>query len=166
LPLQAQGEFALVKEALESALELSGQPVKRGTMAHKHIVYMMLADAAAQLRDAAALQQYAPLLEELAVQDDHLPYLAIAHRCYGVICLLDEQYAEADARLSQALALFVEMEASWQIGRTLVEKAELALAQSDEAGARNDFSRALAAFESIEAAPDVERTRAALATLA
>ncbi|UCG25595.1 MAG: hypothetical protein JSW55_06295 [Chloroflexota bacterium] len=166
MPLQAQGEFALVKEALESALELSGQPVKRGTMAHKHIVYMMLADAAAQLRDAAALERYSPLLEELAIQDNHQPYLAIVHRCYGVICLLNEQYAEADARLTQALTLFDEIEAPWQIGRTLVEKAELALARSDEASARDDFSRALAAFESIGAAPDIEHTRAALTALA
>ena len=53
MPLQAGGEFALVKEKLELALELSGQPVKRGTMAHQHIVYMMLAEAATQLDDAA-----------------------------------------------------------------------------------------------------------------
>lgn len=160
--MQAQGEFALVKEALEPALELSGQPVKRGTMAHKHIVYMMLADAAAQLRDAAALEQYPPLLQELAIQDNHRPYLAIARRCQGVICMLNEQYAEADARLTQALELFDEMQAPWQIGRTLVAKAELALAQADEASARDAFSRALAEFESIKAMPDVERTRAAL----
>jgi hypothetical protein len=67
LPLQAEGEFVLVKEKLEQALDLSGQPVKRGTMAHKHIVYMMLADSAAQLRDEAGLMKYALLLEKLAL---------------------------------------------------------------------------------------------------
>lgn len=83
MPLQAEGEFVLVKEKLEAALELPGQPVKRGTMAHKHIVYMMLAESAAQLRDAEALTSYSSLLEELAVRDDHKPYLAVAHRSWS-----------------------------------------------------------------------------------
>jgi hypothetical protein len=80
LPLQAQGEFALVKEELEEALNLPGQPVKRGTMAHKHIIFMMLTDSPAQLRDRVTLGFYAAKLEELALRDDHCPYLAVAHR--------------------------------------------------------------------------------------
>jgi tetratricopeptide (TPR) repeat protein len=165
LPLQAQGEFALVKEELESALELSGQPVKRGTMAHKHIVYMMLADAAGQLHDVASLAHYTSLLEELATQDDHQPYLAIAHRSWGIMCRLNGEYGEAKIRLQQALEMFEELDFRWQTGRTLVEMAELAQTQSDEASAREYFSRALAAYESIKAMPDAERTSAILAAL-
>lgn len=165
MPLQAQGEFAQVKEKLESALELSGQPVKRGTMAHRHIVTMMLADSAARLRDAATLPRYAAQLEELALRDGHRPYLAIAHRAWGVTHRLNEEYVEAETRLTQALALFGEMEAQWQIGRTLVETAELALAQSDEAGARDHYSRALQAFELVGAMPDIEGTRNAIGLL-
>lgn len=165
MPLQAKGEFALVVEELESALELSGQPVKRGTMAHKHIVYMMLADSAAQLRDAAALPQYASSLEELAIRDDHQPYLAVAHRAWGVAHRLDEDYAEAGDRLEQALAIFEKSQAHWQIGRTLVEMAELAQAQADQTGAQAHLTRALAEFESIGAAPDMKRAQAALETL-
>jgi tetratricopeptide (TPR) repeat protein len=165
LPLQAQGEFALVKEKLESALELSGQPVKRGTMAHKHIIYMMLADAAAQLRDGSAAAHYAPLLEELAVRDGHQPYLAIAQRAWGVAERLDEAYAEADNRLRQALAIFEEIGAHWQSGRTRMELGELALAQGDEAGARDHFARALEGFETLKARPDAARSRAALEAL-
>jgi tetratricopeptide (TPR) repeat protein len=166
LPLQAKGEFALVMEELEAALELSGQPVKRGTMAHRHIIYMMLADAAAQLRDAAALKRYASLLEELAARDAHQPYLAIAHRACGIAHRLDGEYAQAEGRLAQALVLFEELETHWQIGRTLVEIAELALAQSDRASARDHFSRAVTEFESLKALPDLQRTRAALHALA
>ena len=162
MPLQAQGEFVLVREELESALELSGQPVKRGTMAHRHIVYMMLSDAAAQCRDVAALSQYTSSLEELAVRDGHQPYLAVAHRSWGVAHRLNGAYDEAEARLNQALALFQERQAHWQIGRTLLECAELALARSEKSTAREFFSRALAEFESLKARPDVERTRAAL----
>lgn len=134
-------------------------------MAHKHIVYMMLADSAAQLRDADALQRYSSLLEELALQDDHQPYLAVAHRACGVGHRLAGEYAESEARLNQALAIFQELETPWQTGRTFFEFAELALAQSDKASARDYFSRALTAFESMRARPDFERTQAALEVL-
>lgn len=165
MPLQAQGEFALVKDELESALGLSGQPVKRGTMAHKHIIYMMLADSAAQLHDIAALQRYSSLLEELATQDNHRPYLAVAHRSWGIMCRLNEEFAEAKVRLVQALELFEELQAHWQIGRTLVELAELSQVQSDAASARDYFSRALAEFEMLQALPAIEQTQAALKSL-
>lgn len=147
-------------------MALSGQPVKRGTMAHKHIVYMMLADAAAQLGDTAALPGYATQLEELAVRDDHQPYLAIAHRAWGVAHRLQGEYSTADERLRQALAIFAEREAHWQTGRTRVEMAELALAQGDETGAGEHFSQAVAAFEQVHAEPDIQRVRARLAALA
>jgi len=166
LPLQAEGEFVLVKEKLEPALELSGQPVKRGTMAHKHIVYMMLAESAAQLRDETALRHYASLLENLAVQDEHSPYLAVAHRAWGIACRLTGEYAEAETRLNQALELFGEMGARWQMGRTLVEMAEVKLAQSEMASANEYFSRALEEFEEMQAIPDVERTQTSLKALA
>lgn len=162
MPLQAEGEFALVRQKLERALGLEGQPVKRGTMAHDHIVYMMLADTAAQAHDVDGLHQYLPLLEELAHRDDHQPYLAVAHRARGVAYTLDGRYAEAETRLQQALRIFEAMAARWQIGRTLVALAELDLAQSDPGAAREHLTAALAEFEAIGAAPDVERTRAAM----
>jgi tetratricopeptide (TPR) repeat protein len=151
---------------LEAALELSGQPVKRGTMAHRHIVYMMLADAAVQSRDEDALPRYAAQLEELAARDEHKPYLAVAHRAWGVAHRLNGEYAEAHARLQQALVLFEEVETRWQIGRTLFEMAELAQAQADPDGARDCYERALVAFESLGAIPDAQRADAALTALA
>lgn len=150
---------------MESALALPGQPVKRGTMAHKHIVYMMIADAAAQSRDLDALTRYASLLEELALGDEHLPYIAVAHRSWGVAHRLNKNYDEATARLKQALALFEELETTWQTGRTLLELAELALAQADQSGARDYYAQALTSFETMGALPDVQRTRAALQAL-
>ncbi len=163
--MQAEGEFALVTQKLESALELPGQPVKRGTMAHEHIVYMMLADSAAQLRDAAASRKYAAQLETLAVRDSHRPYLAIAHRTWGVVRRLEGEYTDAEVRLKQSLELFEEVGARWQIGRTLYELAELDLSRSDLANARDHFSRALVEFEAMKAMQDIERTQAALEAL-
>lgn len=165
MPLQAEGEFALVKEELESALSLSGQPVKRGTMAHEHIVYMMLTESAAQLQDADGLRRYASQLESLAELDDHRPYLAVAHRAWGIAHRLESEYAEADTRLRQALELFTELGTPWQMGRTFFEMAEMDLARSDGASARENLSQALMNFEAIQALPDIKRARKALEEL-
>lgn len=165
MPLQAEGEFALVKEELESALELSGQPVKRGTMAHEHIINMMLTESAAQLRDEEGLRRYASRLETLAELDDHRPYMAVAHRAWGIAHRLNSEYDEADGRLKQALELFSELDAPWQVGRTLCEMAELELARSDGAAAHDHLSRALMNFEAIQALPDMKRTRTTLEEL-
>ena len=135
-------------------------------MAHRHIVYMMLTDSAANARDEAAILRYADLLEELATRDDHRPYLAIAHRAWGVAHRLAGEHAEAEARLNQALDLFEALQTDWQVGRTLIEIAELEFARSDQRSACDHLTRALTAFEALQAEPDAERTRVALAACA
>lgn len=147
---------------METALETAGQPVSWGTMAHEHDTFAMLADTAMQQRDVAALRQYAPRLEELATRDDHKLYLAIAHRAWGVAHRLAGENEAAEARLKQALELFEGLETRWQIGCTLAELGEVALARSDSEAARDYFSRALATFEALQAVPDWERTREVL----
>ena len=147
---------------METALETAGQPVLGGTMAHEHDTFAMLADTAMQQRDKDALRQYAPRLEELAARDNHKLYLAIAQRAWGVAHRLAGEHAEAEARLKQALELFEELEARWQIGRTLAELGELARARSNSEAARDCFTQALAAFEALQAVPDMERTREGL----
>ena len=131
-------------------------------MAHEHIVYMMLADSAAQLRDREALAVYAPKLEDLAQRDEHRPYLAVAHRAWGIAHQLDGSLAEAESRLNDALSLFEELGAAWQTGRTHHDLGELALARADQQGAHDHFTRALEAYESLNAQPDIEKTRLAL----
>jgi hypothetical protein len=150
---------------MQTARATSGQPVKRGTMAHDHEVSMLLADAAAQLRDPAALEDYVPWLAELADRDNHTLYLAIAHRAGGVARQLAGAPDEAEAQLNQALALFGDLNAGWQLGRTHIEMAEVHLARGNEASARAHYRLALAAFEALRALPDVARTQAALEAL-
>ena len=162
----AEGEFALVRQHMESAIR---KPFSQKSLwCHDYDAYAMLADAAAQQRDAVALRQYAPLAEETARRYGHKLYQAIAHRAWGVAHRLAGRsaYAEAEARLNHALALFHELDTRWQVGRTLFELGELALAQNHTANARDHFTRALAAFEAIHAAPDAARTRVALESLA
>ena len=130
-----------------------------------HDLYALLADAAALQRDEAAIRQYAPQAEELAARYGHVLYQAIAHRAWGVAHRLAGSYAEANARFNQALVLLAPLNTRWQIGRTLFELAELALAQANIPQARDYFRRALAAFEAMQAAPDVARTRTALEAL-
>ena len=165
MPLKAGGEFALVEQKLVAALDLPGQPVKRGSMAHDHDMMMALADAAAQRGDANALHQYAPRLEELAMRDGHRLYLAIAHRAWGVAYRLENEFAQADTRLHQALELFNALETRWQAGRTLFELAHVERARQNLPAARDYLAQALAHFKAMRATPDAERARAALATL-
>ncbi|RPI34769.1 MAG: tetratricopeptide repeat protein [Chloroflexota bacterium] len=142
---------------METALGLSGQPVKRGTMAHDHNVYMVLTDNAAQRGDLEALRQYTPLLEELAIRDDHILFRAIAHRAWGAAHHLEGDNVKAVGRLGEALDLFTRLNTPWQMGRTLSEMAEVELAQSRPAEAKEYLSRALAAFEAVKAGPDIKR---------
>ena len=165
MPDQAESEFALVKEKLDPALKLSGQPVKRGTMAHEHIVYMMLVDSAARAGDEAGIRRYVSQLEELATRDDHRPYLAVAHRARGIAHRLAGEYTEAEVRLKQALEMFEELGSYWQIGRTLFALGELTLAKPEMEAAGDYFSRALVAFEGMGAKSDVSRAKAMLDSL-
>lgn len=150
---------------MEQSLETPGQPIKNGSMAHEHSVYMMLADSAAQAGDEPGLRKYAPLLEELALRDQHRPYLAVAQRAWGVAHRLAGEYAEAEMRLNKALELFEGLQARWQVGRTLAELAALAQARSDPDRAQAHLTLALSNFEAMGATPDVERIRRALETV-
>jgi hypothetical protein len=150
---------------LEAALERSGQPVKRGTMAHEHHVYTLLADCAAQRRDAAALARYAGRAEELARQDGHPLYQAIAYRTGAVASRLAGRLSEAEGQLAQAIALFSELGTTWQLGRSLFELGELNAEAGDGAAAQTAYGQALAAFERMKAKPDAARTQLALAGL-
>jgi len=148
-----------VRQHLEIALG------KTAAWVGEHDLYAMLADAAAQQRDEAALRHYAPLAEEAARRYDHKLYQAITHRAWGVAHRLAGAHAEADARLNQGLALFQKLGTRWQIGRTLFELGELAAPLTSTAEAHDYFARALAVFEKMGAAPDAARTRAILETL-
>ncbi len=92
-------------------------------------LYAMLADAAGQQRDEAALRKYAPLAEETATRINHKLYTAIAHRAWGVAHRLTKDYAESERRFNLALDIFQELDTRWQSGRTLFELGELARSQ-------------------------------------
>ncbi|MCC6187711.1 MAG: tetratricopeptide repeat protein, partial [Anaerolineales bacterium] len=92
-------------------------------------------------------------------------YRAIVHRGWGVAHRLAGEYPEAADRLSQALTLFQALDTRWQIGRTLSELGELAVAQGATGRARAYFQQALPLFEALRAAPDARRARAALVPL-
>jgi tetratricopeptide (TPR) repeat protein len=131
-------------------------------MAHEHIVYMMLVDAAAQAGDEAAIKKYAPKLEELATRDKHQPYLGIAQRAWGVAHRLAGEFSEAEKRVEAALEIFENLGMKWQTGRTIFEMGELALAKSENDTARDYFVRAQEMFEEMGAGPDLARTAVAL----
>ena len=141
---------------------LAGQPVKRGTMAHDHDVYMALTDSAAQQYDADGIALYVPWLEELAGRDQHKLYRAIALRARGVAERLAGDFDKAEKYLERALEIFHALGTRWQSGRTLVELGEVERARHHLDQAREYFARAAREFESLSATPDALRVRAAL----
>jgi hypothetical protein len=124
-----------------------------------------LVDLAVEQRDAVRLGELAPVVEEMARGLDHRLYQAVASRALGVAHRLAHEYPHAQTRLEQALEGFEALETRWQAGRTLVELAELARAQSDTARARSYLSDALDAFEAQGARPAAERVRSAMESL-
>lgn len=158
----AEGEFALVREHLEAALP---KPSIGWIAFGDHEVYNLLADTAAKQSDETALQKYAPLAEEAAIRYNHRLNQAIAHRAWGVAHRLAGRYTESQIRFEKALEIFQELNTQWQIGRTLFELGELAVAQKDITTAHDNFTRALKYFAVIREMPDTERTRAALEKL-
>ena len=154
-----EGEFALVREHMEMSLHSSSAWVG------DQDIYATLVDMAVLLRDEAGIRQYAPQAEELATRYSHTLYQAIAHRAWGVAHRLAGEYAESETRLHQALDLFSSLNTRWQMGRTLFELGELAVAQMNAAKARDYFTRARMMFEEMHAVPDVARTQVALENL-
>ena len=141
---------------------LSGQPVKRGTMAHEHIIYMMLVDSAATARDQKTILKYTPVLEKIAIRDDHRPYLAVADRAYGIAHRLSKEYKQSENHLQQALDIFEEFDIPWQRARTLYELGKLAQVRGNDNLSREIFTEALHEFERLGAIPDASRTEVAL----
>lgn len=146
-------------ERLDAGFQRAGQPVKRGTMAHDHDVYMLLTDTAAEARDAVALAEHTPRLAELATRDSHSLYLAIAQRARGILDRLAGDYQNAQMNLTQALELFERLGTRWQRARTLAELGELEMMRNDAGQAREYFSQALEEFETLGALPDLRRTQ-------
>lgn len=155
----AQGEFALVRDILEKAIH------NPKILAADPDLYAMLADAAVQQRDVAALRKYTPLLEETATPLEHNLYLAITHRAWGVLRRIEGQYEKAEMRLEQAAALFRGLDTRWQLGRTHFELGDLASDRAETTKAKQHYSRALDLFEEMGAAPDAERARESISKL-
>jgi len=131
-------------------------------MAHTHIVYMMLVDSAVRARDLASILEYAPLLEELAIRDDHQPYLAVCHRAFGLAHRLADEFEQAEIRLQKALGIFENMGAKWQSGRTLFELGALADQRGQDELAIELYNNAKNKYEELIAVPEIERINAVL----
>ena len=149
---------------LEGALDKPGQPVNFGTMAHDHLMYMMLTECAVEMRDEAALNKWAGRLMELAQRDDHKLYTAIAARGLGVAQRMQGKLDDSEASLKQALQVFTGLGARWQRGRTLMELAELQMKQPGKrkAKARGHLSEAAGLFEGMGSTPYAAKAHQAL----
>lgn len=162
MPLLAAGEFAPASEHLQRAVATPTQGwAPRGT----HDLYVLLADIAADRRDAAALRRYLPPAEAAALEYDHRLYLGVVRRAQGVAKMISGDCGEAEADLRQALAIFEALGTQWQLGRTHLELGRLAAARADVEAALAGYGRAAGYFRAIGAEPDLARAGQLIAAL-
>lgn len=131
-------------------------------MAGDHEVYGLLLDTAVRERDEAVLNKYLDMAEQTAERCEHPLFQAIAARARGVSQRLACQTNQARRHLEAALDDFRQLDTKWQIGRTLVELAELEDPGDDGTSAQYLLSEALEIFDELGANPDAARVRAKL----
>src|SRR3972149_6306065 len=107
------------------------------------------AHAAAQAGDADGLAEHAPVAEGGARRFGHRLYSGVAHRAHAVALLLGDKSAAAIGRYNQAVEIFAALGTRWQLGRTLVGRAEAHASAGHLTSARADYARALEAFEAV-----------------
>ncbi len=166
MPRLAEGEFALVRSHLEQAIRTPTDPVRWGSGMTDLDFHVLCAEAAAQARDAGGLAEHAPLAEGGARRLGHRLYSGVAQRAQAVASLLGGKPGEAIDRYDQAVEVFTTLGTRWQLGRTLVGRAEAHASAGDLTSARADIARALEAFEAVGAAPAAAQARQALQSMA
>lgn len=135
-------------------------------MASDPDMHVMAVEAAVLAQDSEILNKYLPLAEKTVARINHPLYQAIVSRARGVSHRLAGENDDAAYHLAAALDDFRILDTPWQIGRTLLELGEVERHRGNYDTARGNYSEALAAFESIGAAPYADRARNAVEALA
>lgn len=138
---------------------------ERGSMAADLDMHAMAIDAAARSRDESGLESYLAIAEESAARARHNLYIAVARRARGVSYSLAGEFDDAAEQLAVAADEFRALDTQWQIGRTLLELGEVEQTRGNAELAKEHFSAALSALESLNAEPDAVRARSALEAL-
>ena len=165
MPRLAEGEFALVREHLGQAIRTPTDPVRWGSGMTDLDFRILCAEAAAQMRDAAGLAKHVPLAEEGARRLRHRLYLGVAQRAQGVALLLAGLPGAAIDSHGQAADIFLALGTRWQLGRTLMARAEAQASAGDLPAARADWSQAAELLDALGAVPDARRARNSLAAV-
>lgn len=134
-------------------------------MASDPDMYVMAVEAAVLAHDSEILNKYLPLAEKASARINHPLYHAIASRARGVSHSMAGENDDAANHLAAALDDFRALDTPWQIGRTLLELAEVERSRGNAELARGHYSEALTAFESLSAMPDAYRARSGLESL-
>ena len=165
MPRLAEGEFALVREHLEQAIRTPTDPVRWGSGMTDLDFRILCAEAAAQMRDAAGLAEHVPPAQEGARRLGHRLYSGVAQRAHGVALLLAGQPGAAVHSHNQAADVFLSLGTRWQLGRTLMARAEAQVSAGDLPAARDDWSRAASLFDAQGAIPAARQARDSLAAV-
>ncbi|MFV2044802.1 MAG: hypothetical protein ACC700_16400 [Anaerolineales bacterium] len=112
-------------------------------------MYAMAVDAAARAEDEDGLRRYLPLAEGAAERANHKLYVAVTRRARGVALRLAGEWDQAADQLTAAANEFRALDTRWQIGRTLLELADVEQSRGNIELARGHYSEAMGSFESL-----------------
>ena len=151
-----QGDLAAADAAIRSALHETKNPRARAQVLHAAVEILLA------VGDHAAARAASGELDDLARRTDALVLRAAAAHAAGAVALAAGAPREGVAHLSEALELWREVAAPYEMARvrTLIGSAYAAL--GDEEGARMELDAALEVFEQLGARPSVEGVGAVL----
>jgi tetratricopeptide (TPR) repeat protein len=122
-------------------------------------------DVAVAMGDADVARSAAAELDTIAEANGRPALRATADAAAAAVALMDGELGAAEESARRAQALFDDVDLSYESARMSVLLGRIRQAASDLEHAHGDFESALAAFETIGAVPDADRTRELLGAL-
>jgi tetratricopeptide (TPR) repeat protein len=122
-------------------------------------------DVALTLGDADVARSAAAELDAIAEANGRPALRATAEAAAAAVALMDGELEAAEQSARRAQALFDQVDLSYESARVSVLLGRIRQAASDLERAQGELAAALAAFETIGAVPDANRTRELIGAL-
>src|SRR6185503_16143854 len=165
----AQGKTAAAVESIHRALTEQGRSSWRApsdSAVYRLTLLPVQAEILLAAGDIAGARVAADELIDLAERFKTPTVQANAASSDGIVLLAEERFAEASARLREAVALWSGLDAPYETARMRLALADAYRREQQDDRAAVEARTARDAFERLGAAPDLRRAEAVLAELA
>jgi DNA-binding SARP family transcriptional activator len=136
--------------------QLRKSPVRSGEVRH----LALLGEAYLVVGDVDRARETASRALEIGHADGMIFNIGLAQRALGRVAFAEEDFAEADRRLSTALATFAACDAAFEAARTRVELARLRARLGAKDAAGEHLAASVAVFEAARAPKRAAEARA------